>query len=119
LYGGQGQDALSGGLGNDTLEGGSGNDNLNGGEGDDILMGGSGADILIASTGLDQLDGGLDFDIAVFDGRSTEFVIDTSGESIVVRRGDDNATVINVERLQFDDGYLENDLIIGGCPVRC
>jgi Ca2+-binding RTX toxin-like protein len=35
----------------------------------------------------------------------------------VVRRGDDNATVINVERLQFDDGYLENDLIIDHAPA--
>jgi len=112
LYGGQGQDALSGGLGNDMLDGGFGNDNLNGGEGDDVLVGGSGADILIASTGLDQLDGGQDFDIAVFNGRSTEFVIENSGGITVVSRGTDSATVVNVERLQFDDVYLENNLII-------
>jgi Ca2+-binding RTX toxin-like protein len=39
-------------------------------------------------------------------------VIDTSGESIVVSRGTDIATVVNVERLQFDDAYLENDLML-------
>ncbi len=82
LLGGAGNDTLLGQGGNDRLEGGAGDDTLNGGSGDDVLIGGKGTDTIRGEGGNDtivinagdvpaghteMIDGGLDFDTAVFD----------------------------------------------------
>lgn len=61
INGAQGDDVLSGLGGNDLLIGGDGADQLNGGDGDDAL---------IADAGVDFLDGGANFDTAVFADRT-------------------------------------------------
>ncbi|MDO6482739.1 hypothetical protein [Shimia thalassica] len=117
IEGGEGRDTLSGGMGDDTLEGGAGIDNLHGGEGNDVLLGDRGNDFLMVGTGEEHLDGGEDFDIAIFSGRSSEFAIQSLGSSIVVSRGTDRATLTNIERMQFDDVYMENGETVDHTPV--
>jgi Ca2+-binding RTX toxin-like protein len=108
LYGGEGRDVLAGGEGNDVIRGGLGDDHLTGGSGDDILRGDEGADILVATSGSEVLDGGAGFDVAVFNGHSSDFLIVNSGGYTSVSRGDDVARVENIERIQFDNAYITN-----------
>jgi Ca2+-binding RTX toxin-like protein len=96
-------DILRGGDGKDTLNGGADNDRLFGDAGDDKLFGNAGDDGLIGGEGADLLDGGAGFDSAMFAGRRADYTITTSGLETLVSGPDGNDTLINVERLFFDD----------------
>lgn len=105
---------LTGWLGNDTLEGRDGADFLSGGAGNDILRGGEGGDGLNGDAGNDILDGGGSaYDTAYFygkvkangqivtnNGTVTITDISTTGTNF----GTD--TLIGVESLYFDNGYV-------------
>jgi Ca2+-binding RTX toxin-like protein len=90
-------DTLTGGRRNDTLEGGGGNDTLIGGAGNDTLNGGGGIDkaILGVSRAQAQVQQGNPFSV--------------NGGSIVVTIGGEVDTLLNVERLQFDDKLVAFD----------
>jgi hypothetical protein len=104
-----GNDKIFGDDGNDTLYGGLGSDDLNGGAGDDFLYGGAGND---------ALDGGKGFDTAVYTGDMDDYGITahngnrgdngnnkwTISDDIANRDGTDQLK--DVERLQFNDGWL-------------
>jgi hypothetical protein len=82
LVGGPGNDQLVGGPGNDTLQGGGGNNSLDGGGGlNTALFTGlfRGYSVSTPASGVDTVSGGLD--------------------------GGTN-TLVNIQRLQFADGYL-------------
>ena len=105
-------DILSGGHGSDYLISFGGEDILDGGEGDDwLLCEGSSQGItddrLIGGAGNDSLDGGEGNDLAVFAGSRSQYnIFPTPGSAyqyLVV--GPDGADhLIDIERLQFDDG---------------
>src|SRR6185436_7088454 len=91
-------DFLVGGAGNDTIDGGAGNDRLRGDAGDDSLRGGAGNDILV---------GGAGFDTAFFAGPRTAYALTDLGNGMIGVAGPDGAdTLVQVERLAFDDGTV-------------
>ncbi len=104
LHGGDGDDLVGSKGGNDELFGDAGHDTLEGGDGNDTLHGGSGND---------SLDGGSGLDAAVFAAAFQHFSIDLEGDRITVSDvlGDLGIdTLVGLERLAFDDGYLALDL---------
>ncbi|MGQ0676105.1 MAG: calcium-binding protein [Rhodospirillales bacterium] len=125
LDGGKGNDTLNGGAGRDRLDGGDGNDVLDGGLGNDRLDGGKGDDLLFGGAGDDRIDGGKGFDTAVFGGNFADYAIESHGhddddDDDDDDNGDDDhhghLTVVGpdgvdhldgVERLKFDDGFLD------------
>lgn len=92
---------------NDALNGDAGNDYLFGGDGNDILRGNDGNDFLRGGAGDDQLYGGNGFDIAVFDGKLSDYLVNMHTGLIQDKRnieGNDGSDQLNgVESLKFDD----------------
>lgn len=106
LYGG---DGLGGKLGVGSVNDGR---YLMGSSAGERLATGTGNDILIGLAGNDTLDGGAGIDTAVFAGSRSLYTVSRSGDSLIVR---DNTgamgadTLSNIERLRFDDRYLNFD----------
>lgn len=91
LSGGEDNDILDGGLrddylfgdaGNDEIYGRIGNDHLYGGKGDDDLYGGLGNDKIYPGIGRDNVDGGHGTDTIVFIGKSENFRVTESIETV-------------------------------------
>lgn len=86
-----------------------GNDSLSGDEGNDTLQGGRGND---------TIDGGIGDDVALFDGNTSDFIIDYLGNGsvrVTDRRAanrDGSDLVHNVETLQFDNGTINVQTLI-------
>jgi len=95
LLGGGGDDTLDGEAGDDTLEGGDGADVLTGGAGVDELSGGAGDDTLNVDTDDTSIDGGAEFDTALFAaGTALQDVIDMEAaftDVELIRIGDPGA----------------------------
>ena len=116
-------DILRGGDGNDTLNGGDDNDRLSGEAGNDSLFGGAGDDGLTGGAGNDLIDGGAGFDSAMFAGRREDYTIVSSAPTdpgsgpivVSVSGPDGNDTLVNVERLFFDNVTV--NLLIGDDAV--
>ncbi|HMR31159.1 MAG TPA: hypothetical protein PKA13_21370 [Geminicoccaceae bacterium] len=85
--------------------GGDANDVLLAHAGDDRLFGGDGEDRLAAGNGTDVLRGGNGIDTAVFTHARSAYTIETSGSgALILRRGGDTTSVVDVEFLRFSDG---------------
>lgn len=83
-----------------------GNDTVSGSSSADYLLGYDGT--LRGGAGNDTLDGGNGQDTAAFNQASRHFTITVSGETVTVKdrsNVDGTDTVLNVDRLQFGDGY--------------
>ncbi|SFN63720.1 Hemolysin-type calcium-binding repeat-containing protein [Roseovarius lutimaris] len=81
-------------------------DDLVGTPDDDTLTGAAGDDTLTGAAGNDILDGGAGFDTAVFDGAVSGYTVaqNESGQSTITHTSSgDTDTLINVQRLQFDN----------------
>ncbi len=92
--------------------GGSANDEISGNAQANRIEGGAGNDILSGLQGNDTLDGGNDIDTAVFAGKRSDFTVSKTDTGFVVQdnKGDGGAdTLSNIERLRFDDSYLNFD----------
>jgi hypothetical protein len=92
------------------IEGGNGKDTLAGTAGNDTIRGGNGADQLVGGAGNDFLDGGNGPDVAVFAGLRSHYAITPSDRGFTVSGPDGVDTLVNVERLQFDDGRVALDV---------
>src|SRR5262249_50653983 len=110
---------VSEGISNDTVyfNGNDGNDSLDGSGADTTIVasGGSGSDTLIGGplngvlhgrSGNDVLDGGPGLDTAVFAGLRSAYAISSFFTGIQVSGPDGTDTIINIEKLTFDDGTL-------------
>ena len=117
LLGGAGADLLRGGLGNDRLRGEAGNDNLYGDEGHDTLLGEAGDDLLNGGAGNDELDGGGGSDTAIFSGDFADYCLSFAAGVLTVLGPDGNDSLINIERLQFDDQTITLNLAGSYAPV--
>ncbi|MES2152408.1 MAG: DUF4214 domain-containing protein [Pseudomonadota bacterium] len=95
--------AIIGGIYN----GGNGDDFLFGGGGADFLNGGGGNDILNGLGGSDSYDGGSGVDVAVFAGARASFTFTTAS---VDRGGEHVGSIVNIERLRFDDADIALDI---------
>ncbi|MBC7908717.1 MAG: cadherin-like domain-containing protein [Rhodospirillaceae bacterium] len=105
ITGSAGDDSIYGNDGNDTLNGGAGNDYINGGAGTDSLNGGAGNDTLVGAAG-DTLDGGDNFDTAVFTGNAADYtrtLIGAGTYSVRHNTTGQTTTLVRVESIQFAD----------------
>ncbi|MEJ0078058.1 MAG: type I secretion C-terminal target domain-containing protein [Alphaproteobacteria bacterium] len=107
----------SAGYGNEldnTIIGNTGNNLINGGGGNDRLDGGAGADTLIGGPGDDTIIGGDGTDTAVFSGPLSAYTITDLGAGAIGVTGlDGTDTLMQVERLQFDDHVVTVPFILG------
>lgn len=91
--------------GGDTVRAGSGDDALFGGAGRDWLFGGAGDDILVGGSDRDVLDGGQGYDIAVFEGRATDYRIATRADGatqVIDLAGDGGIDLLrSIEEIRF------------------
>ena len=101
-------DPLKGNVFPELLEGKDGHDSIAALAGNDTLYGGSGNDTLIGGEGNDTSNGGAGIDIAVFQGRRSEYQFTsrpdlswTISDSIPARDGTD--ILFGVERIKFSD----------------
>lgn len=94
----------------ETIDGGNGKDTLVGTAGDDTISGGNGADVLIGGAGNDFIDGGNGPDTAVFAGLRSQYTITRSDDRFTVSGPDGTDTLVNIERLQFDDTRIALDV---------
>jgi Ca2+-binding RTX toxin-like protein len=95
--------------GNDTLIGAGDDDNLEGDDGDDKLVGAGGPDVFVGGAGDDTIDGGsgASIDRAVFSGHHDDYTVtDLGGGVLTIAGPDGHDRLIDIERLQFDDGLF-------------
>jgi uncharacterized delta-60 repeat protein len=92
---------LTGTAGADTLTGSADQDALNGLDGNDTLTGGAGND---------ELDGGTGLDTAVFSTRHAAYTLAHSANGYSLSGPDDTDSLLNIERLQFQDAHLAFDV---------
>jgi serralysin len=73
------------------------------------LLGSQAADRLTGGTGNDRIDGGAGIDVAVFRGPGAATVTRLQGAAVIASGPDGSDTLMNIERLQFDDGWRAFD----------
>lgn len=94
----------------------AGNDRLTGTRNDDNLSGLAGNDTLTGAGGNDRLDGGSGTDVATFSGNLSQHAINrvSGGLTVADNRGlEGTDTLVDIERLVFDDMGLALDMAIG------
>jgi hypothetical protein len=85
----------------------TGNGLIDGTSGNDWLQGGSGADTLHGGAGSDYLDGGGGLNTSLYDGVYRQYTM-TIGSPTTISGGPEGGTdaLVNIQRIQFVDGYL-------------
>jgi hypothetical protein len=81
------------------------------------ITGTAGADVLKPNADNNAVDGGAGIDTAVYAGSHNNFIVTKAdwGFDVVDKTGSNgHDSLINVERIQFDDGYLAVDVDING-----
>jgi subtilisin-like proprotein convertase family protein/Ca2+-binding RTX toxin-like protein len=109
---------IDGGTGNDILSGGSGDDWISGGDGADSLSSGAGHDVLFVDVDDIGIDGGADFDVAIYTGTlgATLDLGASNIEAVYGNDGDDNFSTTGTDGVQLD-GAGGNDTLTGGVGV--
>jgi Ca2+-binding RTX toxin-like protein len=113
LDGGDGGDDLFGNAGGDDLDGEDGNDRLDGGDGTDLETGGGGDDTFDqgpAANGGDAIDGETGFDLAAYDLRSNDLVIQVGAPAGDGEAGEGDDLEDSVEAVLGGSG---DDTIVG------
>ncbi len=87
---------------------------------EDYLIGRDGDDILVGGKGDDGLHGGDGDDIAILSGSANDYTIAREGEGYRIDGLDGSDYLIDVERLQFENGQIVaiEDLLNGVTPVN-
>lgn len=94
-----------------TLTGTPGNDGLIGGIGNDTVNSGAGSDNITAGLGNDSIDGGEGVDLSIYSGCKASYTTSLQGGTLTVSGGTDGTdTLVNVERIRFDDTALAFDI---------
>ena len=106
ITGDTGDNFLNGGAGADTLVGGNGDDEFVGGDGDDVMQGDAGEDTFMGMGGNDSMDGGTDFDTAVYAGLMADYTVTTVDDLTTVVGLDGTDILTGIEFLRFSDGTM-------------
>ncbi|GAB2576801.1 hypothetical protein GCM10027034_03850 [Ramlibacter solisilvae] len=96
-----------------SINGSTGNDSLAGSPGGDQIQALDGNDTFVAGAGSDTLDGGAGLDVAVYSGSLGNFTVTHVANGFTVaskQNPDDVDTLVNVERLVFDDFKVALDI---------
>lgn len=78
--------------------------------GADTISGNSYNNVLKGYAGNDRIDGGAGIDTAVFTGFASQYQIQKSGTALLTSGVDGVDTLLNIERLQFDDKKIAFDI---------
>jgi len=97
---------------NDHIIGFAGNDNINGGAGNDVLNGGAGDDFLFGDSEDDTLDGGTGNDYLQGDDGADTYVFDRGYGQDTINNYDNDASGLNVDKIQLGDGVTTNDVTL-------
>jgi uncharacterized repeat protein (TIGR02059 family) len=99
-------DIIHGGGGNDTVGSKGGNDQVFGDAGDDIVFGGAGNDLLSGGSGSDRLNGGTGFDIALQEGKRSDYTITLDGAGVKLTHDASGVSdwLVDVEQVRFATG---------------
>lgn len=92
--------------------GSDGDDEITGTEGANVLQGGDGDDLLEGLGGGDDIDGGAGTDTVAYAGVRADYGHDLLEDGTITVMNPDDAgdTLVDIERLQFDDGAFIFDL---------
>ncbi|QHF05969.1 MULTISPECIES: DUF4214 domain-containing protein [Pseudomonas syringae group] len=82
-------------------------------EGDDTYIGSSGNDLFGAWFGNDKYDGGAGTDTVYYSASKNDFVVKASGNGLSLDGLGKTDSLVNIERVQFDDGTLAVDINAG------
>jgi uncharacterized repeat protein (TIGR02059 family) len=101
-------DIIHGGGGNDTVGSEGGDDQVYGDAGDDIVFGGAGNDLLSGGTGSDRLNGGTGFDVAVQEGKRTDYTatLEANGIRLTHIASGVSDWLVDVEQVRFETGPI-------------
>ncbi|MEG0225067.1 MAG: calcium-binding protein, partial [Comamonas sp.] len=99
-------DIIHGGGGNDTVGSKGGDDKIYGDAGDDIVFGGAGNDLLSGGSGSDRLNGGTGYDVALQEGKRSDYTITLEGAGIKLTHGASGVSdwLVDVEQVRFATG---------------
>ncbi len=99
-------DIIHGGGGNDTVGSEAGDDQVYGDAGDDIVFGGAGNDLLSGGIGSDRLNGGTGFDVAIQEGKRTDYTVTLEGNGIRLTHTATGVSdwLVDVEQVRFATG---------------
>lgn len=99
---------------NNKITGSLQGDTLDGGLGDDVLFGDAGDDALYGGDGSDTLYGGDGIDTAYFSGSSSDYLIEVSGDDVIVMSLGSGTFdyVSGVEFLAFDDTTVSTSSLV-------
>lgn len=107
---GPGSDIIHGGGGNDTVGSEGGDDQVYGDAGDDIVFGGAGNDLLSGGSGSDRLNGGTGFDVALQEGKRTDYslTLEAGGIKLTHIASGVSDWLVDVEQVRFETGPILN-----------
>ena len=84
-----------------------------GSKGDDVFTGNAESTFFYGGAGADSIDGGAGIDTSRYLGQKSNFVINTNGQGLIVQDNvgaEGKDTLVNVERLVFEDSALAFDI---------
>jgi len=101
-------DIIHGGGGNDTVGSKGGDDQLYGDAGEDIVFGGAGNDLLSGGSGSDRLNGGTGFDVALQEGKRSDYTVASDGAGIKLTHTASGVAdwLVDVEQVRFETGTI-------------
>lgn len=82
-------------------------------EGDDKYLGSSGNDLFNAWLGNDKYDGGAGTDTVYYSASKSDFTVKASGNGLILDGLGKTDSLVNIERVKFDDGTLAVDINVG------
>ncbi len=110
LYDGRNNLAISFGTVIENAIGGSGNDRIDGNSSDNHIQGMAGNDRISGHGGNDRLDGGAGRDVVEIDHVSGDVVVSRSAADWMAESVGSSATLVSIERVEFQDVGLALDL---------
>src|SRR5690606_13707399 len=101
-------DIIHGGGGNDTVGSKGGDDQLYGDAGEDIVFGGAGNDLLSGGSGRERLNGGTGFDVALQEGKRSDYTVASDGAGIKLTHTASGVAewLVDVEQVRFETGPI-------------
>ncbi|WP_349630274.1 Ig-like domain-containing protein [Acidovorax sp. CCYZU-2555] len=101
-------DIIHGGGGNDTVGSKGGDDQIYGDAGNDTVFGGAGNDLLSGGSGSDKLNGGTGFDVALQEGKRSDYSITLDGTGIKLTHIATSVAdwLVDVEQVRFETGPI-------------
>lgn len=101
-------DVIHGSGGQDIIGSEGGDDQVFGDAGDDVVFGGDGNDLISGGSGSDRLNGGTGFDVALQEGKRSDYtaVLDGAGIRLTHTASGVSDWLVDIEQVHFDTGPI-------------